>query len=122
MVAVMGSSVRTLTVSVSPNPVTGSGSGQSGATLSITSATATATASGGNGTYTYAWAYISGSSFTINSPSSAATTFTGSVVAGLNATITYTGIYRCTATDGNGVVGHYDETVSLSATGSGTPP
>jgi len=71
---------------------------------SITSSTSTGSASGGAGGYSYAWTYVSGDSFTINSPSSAATTFTTT----LGANIFKSGTYRCTVTD------------SLSATASTT--
>ena len=78
------------TISISPDPLqtTISGGG------SVTSGAATATASGGAGGYTYAWTYVSGDSFTINSPTSASTTFTTTLVSGGYKL----GDYRCTVT------------------------
>ena len=80
------------TISISPDPLqtTISGGG------SVTSGAATATASGGAGGYTYAWTYVSGDSFTINSPTSASTTFTTTLVSGGYKL----GNYRCTVTSG----------------------
>jgi hypothetical protein len=66
-------------------------------TGAVTTDAATVSVSGGTGPYTYAWAYVSGyASFTTNSPTSATTTWTG--------TITLPGqdrsaVYRCTVTD-----------------------
>jgi hypothetical protein len=80
------------TISISPDPLqTTIGGGGS-----VTSGAATATASGGAGGYTYAWAYVSGDSFTINSSTSASTTFTTTLVSGGYKL----GNYRCTVTSG----------------------
>lgn len=63
---------------------------------SVTTDAVTATVTGGTGPFTYAWAYVSGDSFTINSPTSATTTYTGSItVLGQSKY----GVYRCTVTD-----------------------
>lgn len=78
---------------------------------SITSDPATGSASGGTPGYTYAWTYVSGSSYTINSPSSAATTFTTTVSVGSSKT----GTYRCTVTDGVGGTAYFDITVDFEA-------
>lgn len=80
------------TITISPSSLYTSRSGGG----SATSATATGSGSGGAGGYTYAWTYVSGSSYTINSPSSAATTFTTTLIAGAYKT----GVYRCTVTSG----------------------
>lgn len=94
------SAAAALSISISPSSLYNSRSGSG----SLTSSTATGTASGGTGPYTYAWTYVSGNSYTINSPSSASTTFTTSLTAGQ----LKSGVYRCTVTD------------SLSATASAT--
>lgn len=67
-------------------------------TLATSGTTAPATATGANGTppYSYAWARVSGDVLTINSPSSAATTFTAT---GLPFSYAKSGTYRVTATD-----------------------
>ena len=115
-----------MTVVVSPDPVTGSNSGQSGVYINVTTGTATASVTTtGSGSYTYSWAFLSGSNATINSPTSAATTFTRNQRTGLNSTstTTLTGVFRCTVTDTvNNTTAYYDETVTTYASGSGTPP
>lgn len=94
------SNAAPLSVSISPSSLYNSRTGNG----SLTSSPATGTGSGGTGPYTYAWTYVSGNSYTINSPSSATTTFTTSLTAGQ----LKSGVYRCTVTD------------SLSATASAT--
>ena len=89
-----------LSISISPSSLYNSRSGGG----PLTSSPATGTGSGGTGPYTYAWTYVSGSSYTINSPASATTTFTTNLIAGQFKS----GVYRCTVTD------------SLSATASAT--
>lgn len=80
---------------------------------SLTSGTATGSASGGSGTgYTYAWTYVSGDSYTINAPSSAATTFTTSLIVG----IPKSGVYRCTVTDSLSNTTNATITVQMEAT------
>jgi hypothetical protein len=56
----------------------------------------TISASGGTSSYTYSWAHISGDTFTVNSPASATTTFTRTT----NKNQTFSGVYRCTVSDG----------------------
>ena len=94
------SNAAPLSISISPSSLYNSRLGSG----SLTSPPATGTGSGGTGPYTYAWTYVSGSSFTINSPGLASTTFTTSLTAGQ----LKSGVYRCTVTD------------SLSATASAT--
>ena len=81
------------TISISPGSlytiISGGGS--------ATSSSATATASGGAGGYTYAWTRVSGDSYTINSSTSASTTFTTTLSNGQFKS----GIYRCTVTSGS---------------------
>ena len=54
------------------------------------------TGHGGSGNYTYSWAYISGTTATVDSPSSGNTTFSRSAN-GNNSQ--HSGVYRCTVTD-----------------------
>ncbi len=92
-----------VTASVSP-----SSQSSGGTATTQTTGVSTVTASGGSGSYTYSWSWISGGShIAINSPSLRATSFTGS---GMTQGNTYTGIARCTVTDGYG----QQTTVSVS--------
>lgn len=80
--------------------------------LTVTTPSATVTASGGSGSYTYAWAYLSGTNGTINSSTSATTTFTRIVPW---PTLT-TGVFRCTVTDSvSGMTATVDVTVDTEA-------
>lgn len=77
----------------------------------VVSGTCTATAGGGTGSgYTYAWTWLSGGSgISIDSASSAATTFTGASMAiGQR-----TGVARCTATDSGSHTATVDVHVTL---------
>jgi len=67
-----------------------------GAYSTQTTGGVTATAANGAGGYSYAWTKVSGDPITINSPSSATTTFTA---AGLAYGETRSAIFRCTTTD-----------------------
>jgi len=84
------SNAPTITINVGSLYTTRSGAG------SATSNSATATASGGSGGYTYAWTRVSGDTYTINSSTSATTTFTTTLSNGQFKS----GIYRCTVTSG----------------------
>jgi hypothetical protein len=88
---------RVTAVSASVSPTSFSISG-----LATTQSTGTCTvsASGGSGSYTYAWTWSAGgANLTINSPSAATTSFTGSgMVNGTN----YSGTAQCIVTDGYG--------------------
>lgn len=68
-----------------------------GDTISITSNAVLAQVAGGIGPYTYLWVQLTGSAATINSPTSATTTFTDHFV---DPGVTETKTYRCTVTDG----------------------
>lgn len=62
----------------------------------VTTTSVTVTPTGGTGPYTYAWTYDSGDTgFSANSPTSATTTFIGSVASGEDKTA----VWRCTVTD-----------------------
>ena len=64
-------------------------------TGSITSDAISATVTGGTGPFVWAVTYVSGNSYTINSPAASATTFTTNLISG-----TYkSGAYQFTVTD-----------------------
>lgn len=88
--ASIGGAVSALIVSVA-SPVLGSRTG----TGTVTSAAASVTITNGVGPYTYSWTYVSGDSFTINTPSGTTTTFTVFLSAGQQ----QIGTYRVTVTD-----------------------
>lgn len=72
----------------------------SGAATSQTTGTSTVVPSGGSGSYTYVWTWQSGGAgLGINSPSSQASTFSGT---GMTPGTTYSGIAQCVAYDGYG--------------------
>lgn len=75
-------------------------SGRTAGSGSVTTNAATVTASGGTAPYTYSWARIASShpttNPTINSPSSATTTFSQ---ANMDEDETYTATFRCTVND-----------------------
>ena len=98
---------NTLAITISPanTYTTRTGSG------SLTSSTSTGSASGGAGGYSYAWTYVSGDSFTINTPSTAGTTFTTSL--GVN--IYKSGTYRCTVTDSASATAFADTLIELES-------
>lgn len=75
----------------------------------LTTGSVTVTPSGGTGPYTYAWAKFSGDTFTITSPTSAATTFSITLGGDEDAAA----IYRCTVTDS--VAATYAVDVSVTA-------
>jgi hypothetical protein len=92
----------TLTASVTPSTVTGSCERIGPGTCTATTSSATASGSGGVPTYTYAWEYVSGTTATINSPTSATTTFTRSALTSTFPGTSYSGLYRCKVTDHDG--------------------
>jgi hypothetical protein len=79
-------------------------------TVNLTTNSVTVTGSGGTGSYSYSWAYLSGDTFTVNSPSAATTSFSRTNI-GQN--IFLVGTYRCTVSDGISAAS-IDVTVSLS--------
>lgn len=80
--------------SAAASPTTASGSRLGAGSVTTNSVTLIPT--GGTGPYTYAHAYVSGdATLTTNSPTSAASTFTGGVTAG----VTKDAVYRGTITD-----------------------
>ena len=82
--------------------------GEVGTTVTTQSATGTPT--GGRSPFTYAWTRVSGDTgFTIVSPTSATTTFRRFV----NDEVTYTAVFRCTATDADGVSQNDTVTVEI---------
>lgn len=77
----------------------------------LISGTSTGSATGGAGGYTYAWTFVSGDSYTINSPSSAATRFTTSLAANQFKS----GTYRCTVTDSLGATASATTLIEMEA-------
>jgi hypothetical protein len=71
------------------------------------------TVTGGNPSKTYAWSYISGTNFTIASPTSASTNF---IHGGHPPVGTYSGTYKCTVSDGTSSVDSNTITVTLTRT------
>lgn len=80
-----------MTASASPTTLTKRGIASSQTTSSVT-----VTPSGGVSPYTYAWSLVSGDTLTVNSPTSATTTFTASSLAYGEIR---SALYRCTVTD-----------------------
>lgn len=100
-----------MSVSISPASLYKSGTG-----FNQTTASCTATPTGGVSTYSYAWTQISGDTFTINSASSATTTFTTS---GMSSGDTRAATFRCTVTDSTGgtpLTAHADIDVTVDNT------
>lgn len=88
----IGADALAFSASASPTLASGSRLG----TGNVTTNSVTVTPSGGTGPYTYAWALVTGDTFTVNSATSATTTFTISITAaGQDKSATY----RCTVTD-----------------------
>lgn len=87
------SAVPPLTASASPGFVIG----QKGipGTGSVSTNPTSVSVSGGVGPYSYAWEYVSGATFTVNSPSSSTTSFSRVVGDGDE----FNGVYRCKVTD-----------------------
>jgi hypothetical protein len=106
--ALLGAAGTPLSVSISPTSIFSTRVGNG----SLTSTSATGTGAGGTGGYTYAWTYVSGDSYTINSPSAAATTFTTSLIVG----IPKSGTYRCTVTDSSSATANATIVVQMEAT------
>jgi hypothetical protein len=84
----------------------------------VTSSAATALVSGGTGPYTYAWTKVSGSTFTVNSPTANATTFSTTLTNGQE----LSAVYRCTVTDSLAATAFADVTVNLTSTYVAPPP
>jgi hypothetical protein len=105
-----------LTLTMTPTSVGRGINVEGGTTQSITSPVATAGAGGGTPPYTYQWTSVSGFAFTINSPTSNASTFSAGPFP-VDGTIR-SGIERCTVTDDDGATAYADVTVELSWSGS----
>lgn len=87
-------SAATLTATASPSSVFGEA-----ATATVTTSATTASASGSVGAVSYAWVKVSGDAITINSASSAATTFSGAAM-GLGEV--RSAVFKCVVTDSIG--------------------
>lgn len=107
MLALMAAGDSPLSLSLSPTSLT-KGGDAGGAP--VTTNPVTGTASGGAGGYTYAWSYISGDLFTIDSPTSATTTFTYAP----EFVQAYVGTYRLTVTDAAGATTFQNMTVTFN--------
>lgn len=81
-----------------------------GTAIFLRTAAVTATPSGGTAPYGYTWTRVSGDTLTIDSPTSASTTFYYFSAA---ATWSVSGVYRCTVTDSTGATATRDITVSI---------
>jgi hypothetical protein len=106
----------TLTSGASGN-ASGSCSTNNGNGCTSTTNSVTVTAYNGAPGYSYAWSYLSGTGFTVNSPTSAATSFSLSA-AGSPAGTGYSAWYRCTVTDSIGATSAVDVYVSTTHTDS----
>jgi hypothetical protein len=105
-----------LTLTMTPPSVFKGINVEAGSPQAITSPIATAGAGGGTPPYTYAWTSVSGFAFTINSPTSSATTFSAGPFP-VDGTVR-AGIERCTVTDDDGATAYADVAVTLSWSGS----
>lgn len=96
-----------LTFSVFPSDVYASRVGAG----SLTSGASSGTATGGTAPYSYAWTYVSGDSYTINSPTSSSTTFRTILIANEPKI----GVYRLTVTDAAAATVSADVTVEMES-------
>lgn len=103
----LASAAPVLAINISPGGIYTSRVGSG----SLTSAVDTATASNGVPGYTYAWTYVSGNSFTISAPSSAATVFSTT----LPGSMYRSGTYRCTVTDSLGATARGDVLIEMES-------
>lgn len=99
----LAGSAASFTVSISPGGVFGSYHGSSALPQNITTGVALAIASGGRAPYTYAYSQVGASpdTWTINSPATASTTFTGQSI---GSGATGDADFMVTVTDANGIV------------------
>ena len=92
--------VTSFTASASPTFVTGLNIISAPDDCPVTTNSTTVTPTGGVAPYTYSWAYVSGDSATVNSPTSATTTFSRNVfINNPGQSFIRSGVYRCTVTD-----------------------
>lgn len=117
-----------LSASANFTTFSGSCSTNNGYGCTATTGSAVVTAQNGQAPYTYAWNYVSGTSATVNSPTSNTTTFSRNLSGSSGGTV-YTGYYTCTVTDARSntyttvnltvSTTHTDTYVALSASKSG---
>ena len=107
-----------LSASASPTTVSGFDTVTAPSSSTATTPSTTVTPSGGIVPYTYAWAFVSGSAATVNSATSATTTFSRTVfIDNPGQQIFRTGVYRCTVTDFVGRTATADVTVETTSNG-----
>lgn len=94
--------------------VSGSGTRVGAGGVSATTAAVTGTYGGGNSPWTVAWSYVSGTTATVNSPTSLGTTFTRTATVAIGQTINLTGVYKVTITDNLGRIVTGNVTVNTS--------
>lgn len=94
----------------------GSVSGSRSGAGAVTSSAATAVPVNGTAPYTYVWTKVSGSTFTINTPTAISTTFSASLTNGE----TQSAVYKVTATDA--ALATDEATVSISLVSSYVAP
>lgn len=113
-----GSGGPPLTASAFPTTVSGSDTVVAPDSSTATTNSTTVTPSGGAAPYTYAWSYLSGVTATVNSATSATTTFSRTVfIDNPGQTINRTGVYRCTVTDSTSQTATADVTVNTTSDG-----
>ena len=112
------SNVPALSASASPTDVSGFDTVTAPDNSTATTDPTTVTPSGGVSPYTYAWTYVSGSTATVNSSTSATTTFSRTVFIDFSGQqIDRTGVYRCTVTDSASQTATADVTVNTTSNG-----
>lgn len=85
------------------------------AAVSVTTNSVTISVSNGAGPFTYSWSYVSGTAATVNSSSSATTSFTRVANATLyDDCVARTATYRCTVTDSTSAQATIDVTVQTN--------
>lgn len=107
-----------LTAAASPTTVDGFDTVVAPSSSTATTNSTTVTPTGGSAPYTYSWSLVSGTSATVNSPTSATTTFSRTVfVDNPGQQINRTGVYRCTVTDSASQTATADVTVNTTHNG-----
>jgi len=101
---------RPLLFDIDQGARTGSCNDFAPASCMATSSSATTTVSGGLEPYTFLWTFVSGDSFSINTPTASNTTFSKTNTT--SGSPSFNGIYKCVVTDDNGQTA--EDTVSVT--------